>query len=356
MQSASGDASVFVFRMWRRDLAAVEWKPGPRLLVHIAEDGSAVPEQLSWVTRDGAESSLAFAPDMSGCFGHRRADSAHLIQVRGELEGRAALEDADGIHGFEFTTETLSKGWHPAGRLRFLIDDGEESPLQWVAWRDRSGTAYSAGLWKPGWSGESEGFTVAGLTLKKAGAEFMGYRQPAGHDPVAYRGTLVEPPEASPFEKAREPVAPAEVPAGTPQLPLIESVPLVRTDFSDDEAWATASSQVTAPRQLFENDVFTADVELVDDIRFDGLTAAQLVQLVPPDADWALLVVADKATMESPERHVLVVDLDEENLGQTFRATPPAIQEIENNLSIANMDWEDFADNVDENGIVQPML
>ncbi|MEV0085417.1 hypothetical protein [Saccharopolyspora sp. NPDC050642] len=194
MQSASGDASVFVFRMWRRDLAAVEWKPGPRLLVHIAEDGSAVPEQLSWVTRDGAESSLAFAPDMSDRFGHRRADSAHLIQVRGELEGREVLEDADGVHGFEFTTETLSKGWHPAGQLRFLINDGEESPLQWVAWRDRSGDAYSVGLWKPGWSGESEEFTVASLTLKKTAAEFMGYRQPAGHDPVAYRGTLVEPP------------------------------------------------------------------------------------------------------------------------------------------------------------------
>ncbi|TDD50114.1 DUF6924 domain-containing protein [Saccharopolyspora elongata] len=356
MQSASGDASVFVFRMWRRDLAAVEWEPGPRLLVHLAEDGSAVPEQLSWVTRDGAESALAFAPDMSSCFGHRRAASAHLVQVRGELEGHEVFEDADGVHGFEFTTETLGKGWHPAGRLRFLIDDGEESPLQWAAWRDRSGNAYSVGLWKPGWSGESEEFVVSGLTLKRSSANFIGYRQPAGQAPVAYRGTLVEPPEAPLFEEAREPVAPAEVPAGTPQLPLIGSVPLVRTDFSDDEAWAAASSQVTAPRQVFDDDVFTADVEPVDDIRFEGLTAAQLVQLVPPDADWALLVVADKATMESPERHVLVVDLDEENLGQTFRATPPAIQEIENNLSIANMDWEEFAGNVDENGIVQPML
>ncbi|WUL65616.1 hypothetical protein OG943_38580 [Amycolatopsis sp. NBC_00345] len=30
---------------------------------------------------------------------------------------------------------------------------------------------------------------------------------------------------------------------------------------------------------------------------------------------------------------------------------PDTVQEIENNLSIANMDWEDFADGVDEDGV-----
>lgn len=39
----------------------------------------------------------------------------------------------------------------------------------------------------------------------------------------------------------------AATPPGTPRLPSIESVPLVRTDFSDDTEWATICGQVTRP-------------------------------------------------------------------------------------------------------------
>ncbi|WP_329138980.1 hypothetical protein OG552_32185 [Streptomyces sp. NBC_01476] len=151
--------------------------------------------------------------------------------------------------------------------------------------------------------------------------------------------------------------APA-APAGTPRLPSVPLVPLVRTDFSDDDAWAVTCLQVTAPRHLSGDDVFSANVEPVDDAAFDGLTAAQLVQLVPADEPWELLLIADGTTMASSEHHVMVVDLDldDEHRGRTFRASPPAVQEVENNLSIANMDWEDFADSADEDGVVRPML
>jgi hypothetical protein len=37
--------------------------------------------------------------------------------------------------------------------------------------------------------------------------------------------------------------------------------------------------------------------------------------------------------------------------GRTFRAIPSQIQGIENNLSIANMDFYEFADWVDEDGV-----
>ncbi|MGI8313168.1 DUF6924 domain-containing protein [Saccharopolyspora hattusasensis] len=100
---------------------------------------------------------------------------------------------------------------------------------------------------------------------------------------------------------------------------------------------------------------WAASVEPVDDVKFEGLTAEQLVQLVPPGVDWRFLMIADKMTMESAEHHVLVVDLDDDDV-RTFRATPLAAAEIENNLSIANMDWEDFADSADDDGIVRPML
>lgn len=37
--------------------------------------------------------------------------------------------------------------------------------------------------------------------------------------------------------------------------------------------------------------------------------------------------------------------------GRTFRALPSEVNGIESNLSIANMDWEDFAESVDDDGV-----
>ena len=37
--------------------------------------------------------------------------------------------------------------------------------------------------------------------------------------------------------------------------------------------------------------------------------------------------------------------------GREFRAVPAAVQAVENNLSIANMDFAEFAGAVDEDGI-----
>jgi hypothetical protein len=42
---------------------------------------------------------------------------------------------------------------------------------------------------------------------------------------------------------------------------------------------------------------------------------------------------------------------EEPEYGREFRAIPTAVQSIENNLSIANMDFEDFAEAVDEDGV-----
>ncbi|GLY97283.1 hypothetical protein [Actinoplanes sp. NBRC 103695] len=144
-------------------------------------------------------------------------------------------------------------------------------------------------------------------------------------------------------------------PAGLPQLPPVAAVPLVRTDFSDDEAWTVTSREVTGIHLLSHGDVARAYVDPVDDTGFDGLTAEQLCRLVPPGREWSLLLVADRTAMSSVEHHVLVVDLDEDTLGRTFRAVPEAIPDVETNLSIGNMDWEDFANSADDDGVFRPL-
>jgi uncharacterized protein DUF6924/lectin domain-containing protein len=345
VRPASSEASVFDFRTWH--LTTYGWKPDRPLTVHLSAGTPAAPEQLTWIAQDGTECAIAFSADLLTFFGHRRTLRTHVIPIRGDLVRRGTSFQGETLRGYEFDTETLDGQWRPAGRLRVQVEDGNQSPPRSVAWRDQLGSAYSLGVWLPGWSRGPNVKVVAGLKTDKAGV-FTGYRHLAGHAPEAYRGRQVnaEPPGAAV-------VVPAGDPTEVPQLPPVDAVPLVRTDFSDDEAWAATSREVTGINLLSNGDVVRAYVDPVDDSRFDGLTGEQLSRLVPPGREWPLLLVADRTTMTSVEHHVLVVDLDGDNLGRTFRAVPEALPEIENNLSIGNMDWEDFADSAGDDGVVR---
>jgi hypothetical protein len=63
---------------------------------------------------------------------------------------------------------------------------------------------------------------------------------------------------------------------------------------------------------------------------------------VPFDSqEAAVLFIADSTTLTSPEHPALVVDL---LTGRPpFGCVPTQLWSVENNLNIANMDWEDFA-------------
>src|SRR5262245_22801538 len=176
--------------MWRQ--ASYGWQPEPALTVHVSAGTGAAPQQLSWVRENGTECSIAFAPDMTTCYGHRRMASAHVEQIRGELDRRESLPQAGDFHGYVFDAEVMDGQWQPSPRLRLLVDDGSEAGPRWVAWRDQLGTAYSAGLWSRVWSSEPDHMVVAGLRVAFVGAEFHGYRQLAGQAPAAYRGVLVD--------------------------------------------------------------------------------------------------------------------------------------------------------------------
>ena len=60
--------------------------------------------------------------------------------------------------------------------------------------------------------------------------------------------------------------------------------------------------------------------------------------------------IVDRTTFTNPEQPVLVVDLCNE-LGRTFRIIPSEMWGVENNLSLSNMDFFEFADNVDADGV-----
>jgi hypothetical protein len=131
---------------------------------------------------------------------------------------------------------------------------------------------------------------------------------------------------------------------GMKQLPNTENAPVLRTDFSDQAAWDAIRSEVMKPV-----DGFYANVDFIDDPEFGDITRDALIRLVPRTMRHSFIVVADKQSMQG-EHLLLVVDLLREQ-GREFRAEPSQVQGIENNLSISNMDFAEFAENCDPEGV-----
>ena len=126
--------------------------------------------------------------------------------------------------------------------------------------------------------------------------------------------------------------------------PITDQSLVVRTDFSDQRAWRELCAAISQPVGGFR-----ACVEFYSDPALDGFDAARLVAEVAPDSR-SFLFVADRHTLEHPEHPVLVIDLFEEP-GRTFRVVPSEMWAVENNLSIANLDFAEFADAVDADGV-----
>jgi hypothetical protein len=62
-----------------------------------------------------------------------------------------------------------------------------------------------------------------------------------------------------------------------------------------------------------------------------------------------VLFVADSVAFTLPDHPVLVVDLLDDR--QPFRCILSELWGVENNLNLANLDWEDFAGAADEGGV-----
>jgi hypothetical protein len=133
------------------------------------------------------------------------------------------------------------------------------------------------------------------------------------------------------------------------QLPKTVNTPVVRTGFENPQAWETICKLIRAPVPC-GSDTFYAYVEFLDDTEFQNLSMEDLLARVPIDYDHTFLLVVDSTAITHPDFPILVIDLYRDR-GRSFRAIPSEIQAIENNLSISNMDFCDFADYVGKDGI-----
>jgi hypothetical protein len=134
---------------------------------------------------------------------------------------------------------------------------------------------------------------------------------------------------------------------------------VIRTDFAHEDEWTQIQAAIVEPQT---EDGFEAYVEFVDDKAYDGLTASRLLEIVPADSNERFAFLVDTQTLTHPDRPILVVNLYDwvegiedqgkgPQYGATFRVVPAEMWSVQNNLSLVNMDWEDFADVVDDHGI-----
>ena len=121
---------------------------------------------------------------------------------------------------------------------------------------------------------------------------------------------------------------------------------VIRADFSDDAAWQKVWQAVKAPVGMFQ-----ANLIAIEDRKHDGLTAERVPVILPKDFRHTFVFIVDRTTLVEREHPVLVVDLVEDGRGRTFRVVPKALWAVQNNLVIANCDWEDFSESVDPDGV-----
>jgi hypothetical protein len=134
------------------------------------------------------------------------------------------------------------------------------------------------------------------------------------------------------------------------KLPTSEKALLVRTGFSDQRAWEKLKAAVSDP-----GDAFVFNMEIVDDRTNTEATVEQLLEALPENYPHSFILVADDAAVSQPDYPLLVVDLLEER-GRQFRAVAAQVASIDNNLSLANMGFEEFADAVDDGGVFRGFL
>lgn len=130
-----------------------------------------------------------------------------------------------------------------------------------------------------------------------------------------------------------------------PVLPDTAAPVVLRTDFSDQAAWEAICEALRRPVPGF-----VLHLALIDERAYEGLSRQQILAMVPVHSPHTFIIVADSMTMRSKDHPLRVIDLCAGSDAE-FRATPDTIQAIENNLSVANMGFEELAAAVDGGGI-----
>ncbi|MEY9965471.1 hypothetical protein ABIA33_003513 [Streptacidiphilus sp. MAP12-16] len=127
---------------------------------------------------------------------------------------------------------------------------------------------------------------------------------------------------------------------------------VIRTDYGDETAWQAVVAELMRP---WGDEQYDAQVHLVDDPVWAGAMPDEVKIAVNAADDVSAAFLADATTMRGEHRALLAVrirdeewdDLEDEEWAKfrrPFRTEPSGVHDIHANLSIANMDFEEFGD------------
>lgn len=121
---------------------------------------------------------------------------------------------------------------------------------------------------------------------------------------------------------------------------------VVRTFFENNTDWKEISSKLIETNEMG----FRAYVDFIDDKDYANASRADIIRLTTPNYKYSFIFIADSITFTNSENSVLCIDLYDE-IGRSFRVIPSELWGVQSNLSIANMDFYEFFDNCDEDGV-----
>ncbi|MEE1942668.1 hypothetical protein V1L54_25225 [Streptomyces sp. TRM 70361] len=140
-----------------------------------------------------------------------------------------------------------------------------------------------------------------------------------------------------------------------------ESTLLVRTDFSDQEGWEALR------RTCREGLAEVTEPCFVDDRAYEGATVEELLELVSEEETFIL--VADRVTLSHEDDAPLLAvdtfrDFEEDEgdegegdeYGQRFRVGLTGLRSVVVNLSLANTDFDEFAESAGEDGVFRGIV
>jgi hypothetical protein len=131
------------------------------------------------------------------------------------------------------------------------------------------------------------------------------------------------------------------------RLPASINPLVLRTHFSNENEWQILCKEILTPQTALG---FLPNVVFTRDRSFQDYTEADLLPEGTAQYDHSFIFIADKITIENPEHPVLCIGL-QHNRGMKLRTIPSEMWGIENNLSISNMDFEEFSNAADEDGV-----
>lgn len=143
---------------------------------------------------------------------------------------------------------------------------------------------------------------------------------------------------------------------------------IIRTDYNDEAAWQAVVADLMQP--WGENSELEAHVHLIDDPVWAEVTPDGVLTAVRRDENLSVVFVADRVTMQSAHCALLACNVwdEDEDLDpmyyqelidapppREFRTAPAAVHDVHANLSIANVDFEEFAEeaSADPEGVLR---